>query len=143
MFIKQITAASLLSMILALGSTVVQADIVVVVHPSNNVSLDVKSVRRIFLSKSKAFPNGNKIDVYDLPFGNTVREDFRETVLRKSESRLNAYWARMLFSSKARPPVVLSSADEVKVMIANNPNAIAYMDSADVDQSVKVVLSML
>lgn len=140
MVIKYTTVAGLLSVLIALASPIIQADIAVVVHPSNNVSLDEKSIRKIFLSKSKAFPDGKKVDVYDLPTGNQVRDLFREEIIRKSESRLNAYWARMLFSSKAMPPIVLSSAEEVKEMIASNPNGIAYIDSSDVDQSVKVVL---
>ena len=140
MLIKQTTVAGLFAVLLFLASPALKAEIAVVVHPSNNVSLDEKSVRRIFLSKSKSFPNGDKVDVYDLPEGNPVRDVFRDKVLRKSESRLNAYWARLLFSSKAMPPVVLSDVEKVKSMIANNPHGIAYIDSADVDQSVRVVL---
>ena len=140
MLINQTTVAGLFAVLLFLASPALKAEIAVVVHPSNNVSLDEKSVRRIFLSKSKSFPNGDKVDVYDLPEGNPVRDVFRDKVLRKSESRLNAYWARLLFSSKAMPPVVLSDVEKVKSMIANNPHGIAYIDSADVDQSVRVVL---
>ena len=47
----------------------------------------------------------------------------------------------MLFSSKAKPPKVLADAEEVKAMIAKNPHAIAYIDSSDVDASIKVVFT--
>ncbi|NRB43060.1 MAG: phosphate ABC transporter substrate-binding protein [Pseudomonadales bacterium] len=117
------------------------SDIAVVVHPDNQINLDEKTVRKIFLSKTKAFPDGEKVEVYDLPAENKTRIEFGVTVLRKSEARLNSYWARMLFSSKARPPVVLENVDEIKAMIASNPHAIAYMDLEDVDDSVKVVLN--
>ena len=118
------------------------AEVAVVVHPSNNNSLDKKAVRKIFLGKNKAFPNGLAVKTFDLPEGDQVRGEFRDKVLVKSESRLNAYWARMLFSSKAYPPKVLSSATEVKAEIARNPNAIAYIAVADVDDSVKVLFTM-
>ena len=118
------------------------ADVAIVVHTSNNNSLDKKLVRKIFLGKNKAFPNGLAVKTFDLPEGTQARSEFRDKVLVKSESRLNAHWARMLFSSKAYPPKVLSSSVEVKAEVARNPNAIAYIAVADIDDSVKVLFTM-
>lgn len=120
----------------------VMADVAVVVNPSNNAVIDEVSVRKIFLGKLKKFSNGNKTETYDLPESDSSRDTFREAVLKKSEARLNSHWARMLFSSKAKPPRVLGSADEIKAAVAENPNAIAYMDTADVDAAVKVVFTI-
>lgn len=130
-----------LAVLLTLMFQHVYAEVAVVVHPDNNAELDSVSVRKLFLGKSKSYSNGEKVQSYDLPEGNDARAIFREKVLRKSESRLNSYWARMLFSSKAKPPRVLASADEVKAMVANNIDAIGYIDANEVDASVKVVLT--
>lgn len=128
-------------MVLSLGlPSFSAAETVVVVHPDNKNSLDAVIIRKIYLSKNKSFPNGDKVAIFDLPEGNKTRDEFRDKVLRKSASRLSSYWARMLFSSKGKPPKVLSGADEVKDMISSNPSAIAYLDARDVDSSVKVVL---
>lgn len=118
------------------------AALVVVAHPDFDASLDKSDVRKYFLGKSHQLPNGNKVQLFDLPVKDAVRDDFRKQVLRKSESRLNAYWARMLFSSKAQPPTVVGSVDELKEIVSQTPNALGYMDSADVDGSVKVVLAL-
>lgn len=120
----------------------VQADIAVVVHPDNKASITQSEVRRMFLGKQKAFSDGETVQTFDLPEGNAARSAFTKKVLRKAEARLNAYWARMLFSSKARPPKVLNNADEVKGVVSNNVYAIAYLDSSDVDSSVRVVFSV-
>ena len=116
------------------------ADIVVVVHPDNPVQLEEKQVRKIFLSKVKSFPDGNKVDVFDLPEGNEAREEFRHHVLRKSASRLHSYWARMLFSSKAQPPQVLTDAEAIRAQVAANRYAIAYLNAEDVDSSIRVLM---
>ncbi|NRB41106.1 MAG: phosphate ABC transporter substrate-binding protein [Pseudomonadales bacterium] len=118
------------------------ADIAIVVHPSNTEAADANKIRRIFLGKTKAFSNGEKVQTFDLPKGDKAREVFREEVLRKSESRLNSYWARMLFSSKAQPPKELSGPDEIKEIVASNVNAISYLDSVDVDASVRVIMTL-
>ena len=121
-------------------SLAARADLVVVANPSFEGTLDIDAVRKLFLGKSHQLPNGNKAELFDLPLGDATRENFRAKVIRKSEKRLNAHWARMLFSSKAQPPVELNDADAIKDMVSENPNALSYLDSIDVDPSVKVVL---
>ncbi|NRB39715.1 MAG: phosphate ABC transporter substrate-binding protein [Pseudomonadales bacterium] len=112
----------------------------VIVHPQNTNTLDADDIRKIFLGKIKTFPNGKKVLPFDLRETQPGRQAFREKVLRKSEIRLNAYWARMLFSSKAQPPAILKDSDEAKAMVQNTPHAIAYIREALVDKTVKVVM---
>ncbi|NRB37921.1 MAG: phosphate ABC transporter substrate-binding protein [Pseudomonadales bacterium] len=116
--------------------------LVVIVNPDFNAELDVADVRKYFLGKSHQLPNGKKVQLFDLPIGDDNRDAFRKQVLKKSESRLNTHWAKMLFSSKAQLPTVAKNVDELKEIISQNSNAIGYMDSVDVDGSVKVILSL-
>lgn len=125
-----------------LYATAAHSAVAVVVNLKNTSELGVKDIRRIFLGKIRTYPNGLKVETFDLPTGDTNRDEFRTGVLRKSESRLNAYWARMLFSSKAKPPVVLQSSAEIKAIIQANPKAIAYIDKKFVDASVRVILDI-
>ncbi|CAA0106179.1 Uncharacterised protein [BD1-7 clade bacterium] len=140
---KNLTYAKLLASAGALLLSVsVQASVAVIVNPENKSSLQEQQVRKIFLGKSKVFPNGVKSVVADLPAGNEVRAEFLEKVIRKSEPNLNSYWSRMLFSSKGKPPRVLDNAEAVKQWVAANPGAIAYIDSKDVDNTVRVMLTI-
>ena len=141
MLIKLIKASALSVALLLSSTATVFADIAVVVNLENKSDLDVVMVRKIFLGKLKSFPNGNAVATFDLPDANPARAEFNKTILRKSESRLNSYWARMLFSSKAKPPTLLNSADDVKAAVASNINAIAYLNEDDVDASVRVLLT--
>lgn len=116
------------------------AEVVVIVNPANKNTLTDREVRKVYLGKTKAFPDGSKIDAYEMSVGSSAREEFLEKVLKKDEATLNSHWARMLFSSKAQPPIPVGSTAEMKRKVTSDPNAIGYIDAADVDGSVKVLL---
>ena len=117
------------------------ADIAVIVNPNNSSQLSPAEVRQIFLGKTHAFPNGQKAAPFDLPDGEPGKALFAEQVLRKSISSLNSYWSRMLFSSKGSPPAAVS-ANKTLQTVAKNKNAIAYIDTQQVDASVKVLFTI-
>ena len=124
------------------GSPALMASTVVVVNAANTADISEKNVRKIFLGKIKTFPNGVRVKTFNLPDGNKHRELFRKEVLRKSASSLNSYWARMLFSSKAAPPKTIKTSFELKSVVANNKQALAYIDEEDVDDSVRVLFKL-
>lgn len=117
------------------------ADIAVIVNPSNTNQLTPAEVRQIFLGKTHAFPNGQKVVPYDLPDSEPGKEVFAEQVLRKSISSLNSYWSRMLFSSKGNPPAIVTT-DKALQTVAANKNAIAYIDTQHVNNNVKVLFTV-
>jgi hypothetical protein len=47
-----------------------------------------------------------------------------------------------MFTGKGQPPKVLASAAEVKKAVAADPQSVGYIDRADVDSTVKVVLTL-
>lgn len=113
------------------------ADTVVVVHPSNNESLSKKEVQRIFLGKLKTFPSNKPVIPIDLPQKSEVREVFSESIIKKDMRQLAAYWSRLIFTGKGLPPKQVSSSKEAKELVARNPDAIAYIDSSLLDDTVK------
>ena len=132
----------LCAILLSLGYSVSShAEIAVIVNNDNNNSLDLKNIRKIFLGKTKAFPDGTEAKPLDQPEDSAIKSEFTSKVLRKTAASLNSYWSRMLFSSKGRPPRAMS-ADNVKKTIASNKNAIGYIDSKDIDSTVKVLLTI-
>ena len=124
---------------LLMVSALSQAEVVVIVHPSNNsVSIDKSYIKNIFMGKVKVFPNGEKAIPIELDMSDS-RNDFLRNYLGKSEGELQSYWSRMLFTGKAQPPKVVDNEQEVRKLVANNPNLIGFIDSANVDESVRVV----
>lgn len=119
-----------------------QAEVAVIVSQKNNnsyTSLDKDYISRIFLAKVSTFPDGTVAEPVYLKQGDEIREAFNRDFLSKSESQLSRYWSRLRFSGKGNLPREAKSASEVKALIANDPNLIGYIDSMDVDGSVKVV----
>ena len=139
---KKFTAPLLIILLSLLYSPTCYADVAVVVHPENGNQLDDKAVRKIYLAKVRKFPNGDEVIPIDMEVGTPARTEFNRKVLRKDETSLNSYWARMLFSSKGKPPKVLEDAKEMKKVISENRNAIGYLDAGDVDESVRVLFTI-
>lgn len=135
-YIKWSFKVLLLTLSIALSA---HADVAIVVHRDNDNELNDYQLRKIFLGKLKTFPDGTEVVLYDLPSGTPARETFITQLLRKTEANLNSHWARMLFSSKGRPPKTLKSGTEVLDEVANNPAAIGYVDVKDLNDTVKVI----
>lgn len=113
--------------------------IAIIVHPENHNEFDERVTRQIFLGQIKSFPDGKEAKAFAVAGNEALRDDFITKVLRRNPHTMNAYWARMIFTAKATPPRELPSADAIKKMVANSPNAIGYINSSDIDNSVRVI----
>jgi ABC-type phosphate transport system substrate-binding protein len=115
------------------------AQVTVIVHPSNNSQLDAKQVQRIFLGKDKKFSNGSEAKPVNQASDSATRGSFDQDVLGRSSSQVSAYWSKLVFTGKGTPPEELTSAQAVIDFVANNPDAIGYVDAGSVTDSVKAV----
>lgn len=116
--------------------------LVVIVHPDNNNKLSDLDIRNLFLSKTEYYPDGTSVKIYNYTGDNELQQNFYKKVLRKSESSVNAYWARILFSSKGAPPEEVANAQDLINRVAKNKSAISFIDSSQVDSSVKVIYKL-
>ncbi|BFM15254.1 hypothetical protein R50073_14370 [Maricurvus nonylphenolicus] len=136
--VKTLLAATLAGISL-IASVSVWSGVAVVVHPSNANALSEADITRIFLGKKKAFPDGAEAIPVDQAEGSPIRSSFVGTVLKKNDQQIKAYWAQLLFTGKGTPPKEVGSGADVKKLVAENPALIGYIDSGEVDGSVKVV----
>ncbi len=117
------------------------AEVVVIVSAKSSVkSLTADQTAKIFLSKVVTFPNDQTAIPIDQPEGSAIRDEFYSKVAHKSPSQLTAYWAKVIFTGDGRPPMLMAGDMAVRKAIANNPNAIGYIDKNAVNRSVRVVL---
>ncbi|WP_426359954.1 hypothetical protein ACPUVO_06990 [Pseudocolwellia sp. HL-MZ19] len=65
--------------------------------------LSKSKVRMLFRGKLK-YLQGNKVELSDWPQSNSIRNEFYQELLGKDLAQMNAYWASLSFSGKARPP---------------------------------------
>jgi len=126
-------------LLFALTSFNALADVAVVVNKDNTASFDQDTIKAIYLGKVKSFSNGEKAVAITLPDDSETKKYFVENGLSRKTGQLKAYWAKLIFTGKGVPPKVVESSDEVKKLVAQNPNIIGIVESKDVDSSVKVV----
>lgn len=115
------------------------ADVVLVIHPSNDSTLDAKEVKRIFLGKAKKFSNGKEAIPINQVEGSAARKSFDSTVLGRSSNQVSAYWSKLVFTGKGIPPKEVENDAAVIALIAENANAVGYVDESSVSASVKAI----
>jgi ABC-type phosphate transport system substrate-binding protein len=126
--------------ILLFFATSISADVAVIVHPQNNNVMEKSYVKRLFLGKTKTFPDGSPANPINQKENNRATVEFNEKVIEKSSSQIKAYWSKLIFTGRGTPPEQVDSDAEVIRIVSNNLDAIGYIDAGNVNNSVKVVL---
>lgn len=119
-------------------ASIASAEVAVIVHPSNDSSIDKTNIERIYTGKEKSFSNGKKALPISQSAG-TVLDEFNQKALNKSSGQLKAYWSKLVFTGKGTPPKAVANDAEVLASVAANPDTIGFIDASKVNDSVKVV----
>jgi len=116
-----------------------QADLAVIAHPKNNIDrMTPQQVQDIFLGRTRTFPNGRfalPIDQYS-----PSRAAFYQRLTGRPVEQINAYWARIVFTGQASPPLRLPDDAAVVQTVRENEGAISYIDTIHLDKTVRVLL---
>ena len=119
------------------------AELAVVVNVRSGVAVLTRNeVMNIFLGRYRQFFNGLEAKPVDLLDSNPDRAHFYQALVGKDVSEINAYWARLVFSGRVRPPVQVAGAEDVLKWVASNPGGIGFVDLSKVDARVRVVLEL-
>jgi len=131
-----------ISIFFAMGlSSLAIADTAVIVHPSNANALAKNDVKTIFLGKTLSFASGGNIIPINQKANTSTRIGFDDAVLAKSAGQIKSYWSKRVFTGKGTPPKEVDTDAEVKSLVSANPDTIGYIDSSEVDDSVKVLFT--
>lgn len=112
----------------------------VIVHPSNSATIDSATIKRLFLGKVKSFPGGAAAVPVTLAEGSSGAETFNQTLLNKSSSQLKSYWAKLIFTGRAKPLKTAGDDAEMINLVSGNPDMIGFVEG-DASGDVKVVAS--
>ena len=116
------------------------ADIVVIVNSSSALSSVKKSdLARVFLGKSNDLPGAGKVVPINLVATSKTREAFDKKMLNRSPAQMKSYWSRQLFSGEGTPPDEVKTDADMLQRISSDAKTIGYVDSAAVNDSVKVI----
>jgi len=107
-------------------------------NPVDNLSL--VELRRLFLGERNHWPNGHRVAVAMLDYGQPERQTVLRLIFRMDEKTYQDHLLRGMFRGDVFvAPKTLASPTIVRKFIFNAPGAIGYVRASDVDGTVKVV----
>jgi ABC-type phosphate transport system substrate-binding protein len=117
-----------------------RAELVVVVCADSSIEhLSRQELINIYMGRYRKLQNKALAIPLDIAGESPERRDFYRRLLDKTLPEINAYWARLVFSGKTTAPAEVNSQREVLERVANDPNAIGYMEKNNLNARVKVV----
>jgi ABC-type phosphate transport system substrate-binding protein len=121
----------------AVSMSYASAEIAVIVNPKNAATrMFTEQAAQFFVGKSALFKPIEQAD------GSAIREEFYRKVLGKDNDQMKAIWSKIVFTGQGLAPKQFSSSANVKKAVAADVNAIGYIDKAEVDDSVKAILTI-
>lgn len=127
------------ALLLCAFASFAMAEVAVIVNTGNTDEITAEDVQKIYLAKTKTFPNGKTAIPVDQTEGSAVRIEFLSKVIKKDEAQMKSYWTRLIFTGKGVPPNILPSDEQVKDLVSRNVDAIGFINAGSVDDSVRVI----
>ena len=127
---------------LMMAATFASAEVVVIVNASSPInSATAEEIQQVFLGKRNEI-GGVSVTPVDHSEGNEVREVFYDKVVDKTPSQLNAYWSRLIFTGKGKPPKQYFDDAEVLETVLEEGDSVGYIDSSSIAEGVKVIFTV-
>jgi ABC-type phosphate transport system substrate-binding protein len=127
---------------LALSATrsAAATDVVAIVAADSPITtLTQSQVVDIFLGRTRKLPDGDKAVPLDQPEGSATRDEFYTKFTGKSAAQIKAHWSKIVFTGRGQPPAQVPTSQEALKRVAANPRAIAYIERALVDATVRIL----
>lgn len=116
------------------------AEVVVVVSAQNPVTaIEAAQLSDIYLGRAKRWPHGNRVVPLDQAESTPAYETFYATRLGRSTAQIKAHWSKRIFTGRGHPPRSVPDGEAMADAVAGDPRAIGYLDSALVDDRLRVL----
>ena len=102
-------------------------------------SIDDGDIKKIFLGKTKSWPDGNPVEFVVLDSGD-VHKSFLKTYVKKSASQFKTFWKKQVFTGKGKNPKSFGSESELAAYVTGKTGTIGYI-SAGADAAGAKVLN--
>lgn len=117
-----------------------RADLVLVANLQSGIDrLSKDDVVNIYLGRYRRLPSGITAEPIDMTDDSGLRARFYRELVNKSLAEINAYWARLVFSGRTRPPQIAESVEAALRQVVAQPGALVYLERSQADKRVKVV----
>ena len=103
-------------------------------------AISINKARKLYRGKTKRL-NGKRVELSDWPENSAEREEFYQLLLGKNAAQMNAHWAGLSFSGKARYPreIKAASTDSLVDWLNDKPNRIGYAPLSSIPQNANVL----
>jgi ABC-type phosphate transport system substrate-binding protein len=140
MTIRQVVAVvGALSLVLCdAGPALAEGGVVVIGHQSLS-GLDGPTLEKIYTGRVIEV-NGVPVTAVNASVGSRSRARFLQTYLNEDEEKYTAYWVVRRYIGKGAPPREIPNAAAIVSFVRSTPGAIGYVEEADVQPGVVVLL---
>ncbi len=115
------------------------ADFVIIVNPANSASsVSAAELRRIYTGKMTQM-GGQKLVVINLADSDPLYAVFAQKMVKMSSAEFKQFWVDAQIKGQGSAPMIQRNSAAAKMIVSSIPGAIAYVDAAVVDGSVKVL----
>ncbi|MCX6156194.1 MAG: hypothetical protein NT007_18750 [Candidatus Kapabacteria bacterium] len=116
----------------------------IIVNKANPIqSIEIGYLRNIYYGNTTIWQNNTKIQIIDFNIDNNLKNEFCNNFLNIAPNRLSRIWLQVSLSGKASPPLIVTSEKEMMKSVADNENAIGYVESLKkLPDEVKVIQIM-
>ena len=112
-------------------------DVLVVANPTSTLSsLSRSEIRQVFMGGTLS----RKYEPVGLSVGDKTRIQFNTKVIGLTESRIQSYWAQLLFSGRSKAPKEFNEVNEILNYVATVDNAVGYVPAGTEIPSNLVVI---
>ncbi|MCY9863010.1 hypothetical protein OTK49_10710 [Vibrio coralliirubri] len=130
----------LIGTLLLLSPAHAAEDYAIISLDSGFEKITINQARKLYRGKSKSL-NGKRVELSDWPENSIEREHFYQLLLGKNAAQMNAHWAGLAFSGKARYPreINMASVDSLVEWLNDKPSRIGYSPVSSVPQNANVL----
>jgi hypothetical protein len=136
------TSYAVLLLVLSLSSNVSaygQSSIAVVVNEKSEItSLSREELAALYLGNLSSKVGMRELKPVDME-ESEIRDKFYQNLLGRSRNQMHAYWSRLVFTNRARPPKEYREEIIVDTLLTNT-SAIAYLPQSQVKPGMRVLL---
>lgn len=118
------------------------AQVTVVANKSiSENSLTVSKLTDIYFLRAKSWSNGQAIVPFTLKTDNQVTDKFFSAI-GKSNTEMKKIWMKLQLTGEGQAPASLGSDEETLNKVASTPGSIGFVDSKNVNDKVKTLLTI-
>ncbi len=126
--------------LLSLLANLAVAEVVLVVSKETPLTaIDPDLLADIYLGRATQLPDGTNLTPLNQSESSPAYPEFYRQYLGRSPAQIKSHWSRLIFTGRGQPPRSVGGNEAMAEAIANTPDAIGYLDSEYLTNSLRVV----